>query len=83
MRSSTRILLYTDGLADALDRNGNSFDLGQAAKGLSAGSLDTAVERLIHQLNGHTHGHLDDDVAVMVLEPLAAGVPIAAPTPPP
>jgi phosphoserine phosphatase RsbU/P len=77
--SSARILLYTDGLADALDRHGISFDLGQAAKGLSAGSLDTAVEQLIHQLNGHTHGHLDDDVAVMVLEPLAAGLPIAMP----
>jgi serine phosphatase RsbU (regulator of sigma subunit) len=75
--ASTRILLYTDGLADALDRSGNSFDLGQAAKGLTACSLDTATEMLIDQLNRHTHGHLDDDVAVMVLEPLAASVPAA------
>lgn len=68
---SNRLLLYTDGLADALDRAGKPFDLGGAARGLVAGTLETATSRLIEQLNLHTRGHLNDDVAVMVLEPLA------------
>jgi serine phosphatase RsbU (regulator of sigma subunit) len=68
---SNRLLLYTDGLADALDRAGKPFDLGGAARGLIAGPLETATTRLIEQLNLHTRGHLNDDVAVMVLEPLA------------
>ena len=69
---STRLLLYTDGLIEALDRSGKCFDLGRAASGLAAGSLDSATGRLIEQLNGHANGHLDDDVAIMVLEPLPA-----------
>ncbi len=66
-----RLLLYTDGLADALDRSGRPFDLGEAAKGLVAGPLEAATARLIDQLNSHTRGQLNDDVAVMVLQPLA------------
>jgi phosphoserine phosphatase RsbU/P len=69
----TRLLLYTDGLADALDRSGRPFDLAEAAKGLVAGPLEAATGRLIDQLNRHTRGQLNDDVAVMVLEPLADG----------
>jgi sigma-B regulation protein RsbU (phosphoserine phosphatase) len=70
--AGTRLLLYTDGLADALDRSGKSFDLGQAARGLAAGSVEAATGRLIEQLNGHSSGRLNDDVAVMLLEPLPA-----------
>jgi serine phosphatase RsbU (regulator of sigma subunit) len=70
--AATRLLLYTDGLADALDRSGKSFDVAQAARGLATGSLDAATGRLIEQLNGHASGRLNDDVAVMVLEPLPA-----------
>ena len=70
--AGTRLLLYTDGLADALDRSGQSFDLGQAAQGLVAGSVEAATGRLIEQLNGHSSGRLNDDVAVMLLEPLPA-----------
>ena len=65
-------LLDTDGLIEALDRSGKCFDLGRAATGLAAGSPDSATGRLIEQLNGHANGHLDDDVAIMVLEPLPA-----------
>jgi phosphoserine phosphatase RsbU/P len=69
---STRVLLYTDGLIEALDRSGKYFDLVRAAMGLAAGPLDAATGRLIDQLNGHADGQLDDDVAIMVLEPLPA-----------
>jgi phosphoserine phosphatase RsbU/P len=75
---SNRLLLYTDGLADALDRAGKPFDLGGAARGLIAGPLETATTRLIEQLNLHTRGHLNDDVAVMVLEPLAERLQVDA-----
>ncbi len=75
---SNRLLLYTDGLADALDRAGKPFDLGGAARGLVAGTLETATTRLIEQLNLHTRGHLNDDVAVMVLEPLAERLQVDA-----
>jgi phosphoserine phosphatase RsbU/P len=70
--ASARVLLYTDGLVEALDRSGKSFDLGRAATGLAAGPLEVATTRLIDQLNGHAKGHLSDDVAIMVLEPLPA-----------
>jgi phosphoserine phosphatase RsbU/P len=70
--ASTRVLLYTDGLVEALDRSGQCFDLERAASGLAAGPLDAATGRLIDQFNGHANGHLDDDVALMVLEPLLA-----------
>jgi phosphoserine phosphatase RsbU/P len=75
---SNRLLLYTDGLADALDRAGKPFDLGGAARGLIAGPLETATTRLIEQLNLHTRGHLNDDVAVMVLEPLVERLQVDA-----
>ena len=75
---SNRLLLYTDGLADALDRAGKRFDLGGAARGLVAGPLETAIARLIDQLNSHTRGHLNDDVAVMVLEPFAERLQVDA-----
>jgi sigma-B regulation protein RsbU (phosphoserine phosphatase) len=64
-----RILLYTDGLADAMDNSGNAFDLDKAAKELAAGPLETVTGRLIEQLNAHALRHLNDDVAVMLLEP--------------
>ena len=64
-----RILLYTDGLADALDNSGNAFDLDKAARELAAGPLETVTGTLIDQLNAHALRHLNDDVAVMLLEP--------------
>ncbi len=58
---STRVLLYTDGLADALDGSRRAFDLGQAATDLAAGPLEAATGRLIDQLNAHAHGRLNDN----------------------
>ncbi|MDQ6615745.1 MAG: serine/threonine-protein phosphatase [Actinomycetota bacterium] len=71
---STRVLLYTDGAVEARDRSGRFFDLECAAAGLAANSPDagdTGIARIIDQLNSHAGGHVTDDVALVLLEPLA------------
>lgn len=56
-------------MAEALDNSGNAFDLEKAAKELASGPLETVTGTLIDQLNAHALRHLNDDVAVMLLEP--------------
>ncbi len=73
--AATRVLLYTDGLIETRNRAGQLFDLDLAAPGLAAGSLDSAAARLIDQLNRHAAGQLNDDVAIMIVEPRPADEP--------
>jgi sigma-B regulation protein RsbU (phosphoserine phosphatase) len=68
----SRVLLYTDGLIEAVDRLGNFFDLHGAAKGLATGPLDHGIAELVRGLGAHTHGRVNDDVAIMLIEPHSA-----------
>jgi sigma-B regulation protein RsbU (phosphoserine phosphatase) len=72
MGPGSRVLLYTDGLIEAVDRLGNFFDLHGAAKGLATGPLDHGIAELVRGLGAHTHGRVNDDVAIMLIEPHSA-----------
>jgi serine phosphatase RsbU (regulator of sigma subunit) len=67
-----RVLLYTDGLIETADRSREYFDLEAAASGLAYAPLSAGVASVIDKLNAFADGHVDDDVALMLLEPLGA-----------
>ena len=67
---SDRLLLYTDGLVEAADRQGRQFGVdGRAARILASASLDEALDGLVGLLLAHTGGHLGDDLALVLLQP--------------
>ncbi|HEY5334956.1 MAG TPA: PP2C family protein-serine/threonine phosphatase [Mycobacteriales bacterium] len=66
-----RILLYTDGLIEARDDAGRFFDVLRAAPSLVGVPLPVAVEGLIDGLNAYADGHVDDDVALVLVAPTA------------
>lgn len=69
LRQGERLLLYTDGLSEARDAHGRFFDpLHDGVAALAEADPDVALDRLLGSLAAHT-GHLDDDVAVVILEP--------------
>ncbi|WP_432492699.1 PP2C family protein-serine/threonine phosphatase [Kineococcus gypseus] len=86
-----RLLLFTDGLVEARDREGRFFDLAAGARALSpagapgadpSGDLDAALEQLLADVRRHVGGVLDDDLAVLLLERLPAtarALPVGAP----
>jgi len=67
-RSGDRLLFYTDGLLEARDRAGRFFRLDQHTQALRAPSPQAAVDALLDQLRAHTRYHIDDDIAVLVVE---------------
>ncbi len=76
LEGGDRLLLYTDGLVEARDRDGAFFDLVAAATGLTssgraaASSLDGALERLMTEVREHVGGRLTDDVAALLVQPI-------------
>jgi serine phosphatase RsbU (regulator of sigma subunit) len=66
-----RVLLYTDGLIEARDRTGRFFDLARAAPSLVGVPLSDAVEGLIGRVNAHAGGLVHDDVALVLVAPVA------------
>lgn len=74
-----RLLLYTDGLAEARAA-GAFFPLLDAAPGtLGEGGLEDGLDALRRALDRHVGGRLDDDVALVVIE--GPPVPTAASRP--
>ncbi|NAZ78235.1 SpoIIE family protein phosphatase [Kineococcus sp. T13] len=64
-----RLLLFTDGLAEARDAAGRFFDVEAAAGALAAGGdLDAALERLLEDVREHAGGRIDDDLALLLLQ---------------
>lgn len=68
-----RILMYTDGLAEARHRSdGTFFPLRQfATPAMSSGSLDEGLLGVQHAVRDWTGGSLTDDVALLAVEVLA------------
>jgi len=67
-----RLLLYTDGLVEARDADGRSFELADRAAGaLAAPSLADALDGLVGLVLEHAGGNLDDDddVALVLAQP--------------
>ena len=64
-----RLLLYTDGLSEARDADGEFMDLLTLAPLLADEPLDGALDRLLDAVVEHVvAGELGDDLAVMLLE---------------
>jgi Stage II sporulation protein E (SpoIIE) len=74
----SRLLLYTDGLLEARDHLGRLFDLERAAGTLAAGSLGTGIATVIDHLNAHADGRVNDDVALVLLQPSGTDLPLDA-----
>ena len=65
-----RLLLYTDGLVEARAADGRQFELDERVEAcLTAATLDRALDGLVGLLLAHAGGHLDDDLALVLLAP--------------
>lgn len=73
-----RLLMYTDGLSEARDENGEFFPVHRLSPSLlTGGTLGEALDGLIAQVSGYVpHGELIDDLAVMLVQhtPVSASV---------
>lgn len=68
-----RLLMYTDGLSEARDADGEFLPVPALWPLVLAETLDQALDAVVDQVRGHVPGgHLTDDLAVMLLENLAA-----------
>ncbi|MEU3299052.1 PP2C family protein-serine/threonine phosphatase [Streptomyces sp. NPDC006678] len=69
-----RLLLYTDGVIEARDRNNEFFLLPEAMQAMRADTTPQEFLDELHQrLLRHTGGHLADDVAMIVVDRLDEG----------
>ena len=65
-----RLLLYTDGLVEARDREGRFFPLQDLVDVLRGADLQQAVGDLVSALMRHVPGRLADDLALLLTERL-------------
>ena len=75
------LLLYTDGLMETRDRNGELFDLAALGRQAEAPNLEHTLDPLLGAVTSHAGGTVNDDVAVLVGS--TAGRPTPALSPPP
>ena len=67
-----RLLMYTDGLSEARDRDGEFLPLLPLAPLLREGGGDEALDRLLDAVREHIpRGQLNDDLAVLLIEHLS------------
>ncbi|WP_346094645.1 PP2C family protein-serine/threonine phosphatase [Streptomyces olivaceiscleroticus] len=70
LAANERLLLYTDGLIEALDAQGTPFPLDARVRAaLTRPALDDALEELHALLMSHTAGPLRDDLALLLCQP--------------
>ncbi|WP_443061699.1 PP2C family protein-serine/threonine phosphatase [Streptomyces sp. NBC_00455] len=62
-----QLLLYTDGVTEARDRDGAFYPLGERHQLLGDDDPERALERLRKDLVQHTAGPLQDDAAMLLL----------------
>lgn len=65
-----RLLLYTDGVIEARNRDNDFFALPQAMEGVHADTPQAFLEQLHQHLLRHTEGRLTDDVAMILIDRL-------------
>lgn len=63
-----RLLLYTDGLIETRDSEGEFFPLTECAGILGKGDLGEALDNLLLRVNQHAGDELDDDMALVLAE---------------
>jgi hypothetical protein len=74
-----RLLMYTDGLSEARDGDGEFLPLVSLVQVLSNGDGEEALDRLLEAVREHVPGGLlNDDLAVLLVEHLADDAEIAS-----
>lgn len=69
-----RLLLYTDGVSEARDADGEFLRLEALAPLIARTPLDSALDLLLARVRQHSaHGDLGDDVALMLLQHSVGG----------
>ena len=64
-----RLLMYTDGLSEARDKEGTFLSVPDLAPLLRAGHVDDALDRVLAAVERHVpSGELSDDLALVLLE---------------
>lgn len=64
-----RLLLYTDGLSEARNADGEFLPLLEVCATLGSGTIEDALAGLLEEVRRHVpHGDLGDDLAVVMLE---------------
>jgi len=66
--SQSRLLMYTDGLIETRNRQGEFFPLDHHGRILVSGTLDEALDLLLVRLRDHAGGRLGDDIALVLAE---------------
>jgi phosphoserine phosphatase RsbU/P len=73
-----RLLVFTDGLVEARSPDGSFFDLDRLPdQFFTKSSLDATLDTLVKRLLTHVGGRLDDDLAVVLAEPLGSDAGVA------
>jgi len=67
------LLLYTDGTTEARDNAGRFFDLPAFLAGRAVDGPAEVTAQVLSGLAAHVGGHLDDDVALLVVRRKADG----------
>ncbi|MGY5057176.1 PP2C family protein-serine/threonine phosphatase [Streptomyces sp. 900105755] len=65
--SADTLLLYTDGVIEARDRNGSFYPLPERAARWTRSDPESLLHHVRHDLITHTGGRLSDDVALIAL----------------
>jgi serine phosphatase RsbU (regulator of sigma subunit) len=68
LQDGDRLLLYTDGIIEARDRNREFVDLMALVRPLLAGALDVVLDDILAALRNRVGTELDDDMALLVAE---------------
>lgn len=63
-----RLLLYTDGLVEARNHDGDFFPIEAHLERLAAGNLDAALDALVEELRQFVGGQIRDDVALVLVQ---------------
>jgi len=67
------LLMYTDGLSEARDAQGEFLPVEALGPVLMSGTVDEAVDTVLRVVRAHVpRGDLGDDLAVILLENLGA-----------
>jgi serine phosphatase RsbU (regulator of sigma subunit) len=76
IKSGDRLLMYTDGLSEARDREGVFLPVLDLAPVVAGGTLEDALDAVLDAVRRHVpEGQLTDDLAVLLLERVSTGRP--------
>jgi serine phosphatase RsbU (regulator of sigma subunit)/anti-sigma regulatory factor (Ser/Thr protein kinase) len=75
LRRGDRLFLYTDGIIEARDRQGNFVDLNALLGSVGTDDLDATLDQVLSGLRAAVGGALADDLAMLVAEYVGESLP--------